>query len=96
MSKHQPTARQKNILRAISKGLRNGTIKSRWSWFTMPSDDGGLVLEITSGFPNAKELGMSRQDLCDFEQWGFLSVTGKGRSYNVNEQAIHIYCQNNL
>jgi len=101
MSKYQLTERQKNILRAVSKGLRNGTIKLRWSWFTIPSDTCGhrLDLEITNGFCNGKELGISLQDLSDFERLGFLDVTrdGKGRgACDVKEKAIHRYCQNNL
>lgn len=89
MPKYQLTDDQKKMLRAASKGLRHRTVKTEWTWFTMPSDTRELYFEITDGFPAAKGLGIKQSDLRDFEQLRFLHAISGRKAYHVNEQAIH-------
>ena len=91
MPKYQLTERQKNILRAASKGLLEGTVKTEWTWQTMQSDTNRfeLDLEITYGFPAAEKLGLCMQDLRDIERLGFLCAIAGRKAYHVVEQVIH-------
>jgi hypothetical protein len=91
MAKYQLTGKQKDILRAASNGLRDGTVQETWSWFTMPSDQGGLALSLT-GLPDAENLGVTTNVLRVFVELGFLielSNNGGSGAYDVHEQAIH-------
>ena len=91
MLKYQLTNGQKDILRAASKGLQEGTVKTEWTWYTMPSDTSGdeTVLKNSAGFPQAEELGIKPADLTNFVLLGFLQVVEKHKHYDVLEQAIH-------
>ncbi len=91
MPKHQLNERQKNILRAASKGLRDGTVKMEWTWYTMQSDDNGfeLAFEITNGFPAANDLGIRKKDLERFAQLGLLTQIPGRKTYRVNVQILH-------
>lgn len=91
MPKYQLTEPQKNILRAASKGLRDGAVKTAWTWYTMQSDTSGdeLALVNGAGFPNAKKLGVKLADLTLFVQRGFLHKVDEREYYHVHEQAIH-------
>lgn len=89
MPKYQLTERQRNILRAASKGLRNGTVKAEWSWYTIPSDTGGLDFEITNGFPAANNRGILKKDLEQFAQLGLLTPIIGRKAYQVNERMLH-------
>ncbi len=96
MPKYQLTERQKNILRAASIGLRKGTLKTEWTWQTMPSDDNGfeLALEITNGFPAANDLGIRMHDLKHFAQLGLLTPIIGRKSYRVNVRMVHNVVRN--
>ena len=91
MPKYQLNERQKRILRAASKGLRDGTVKAEWTWQTMPSDTNrfDLELEITNGLPAANELGVHMKDLRRFEQLGLLTPIPGRKTYRVNERLTH-------
>ena len=91
MPKYQLTDKQKNILRVASKGLRCGTVKTEWTWYTMQSGTSGDELDLINGagFPGAEELGVKLADLTIFVQLGFLHRAGEREYYHVNEQAIH-------
>ncbi len=93
MPKYQLTERQNNILRAVSKGLRKRTVKTKWSWLVVPLDTDDFDVElIVTGFPDAETLGLELSDLHYFARLGFLQVTDKDGSKgtcDVFEQVIH-------
>ena len=91
MPNYQLNDRQKRIIRAASKGLRDGTVKSEWTWQTMPSDDNGfeLALEITNGFPAANDLGIRVPDMELFVHLGLLTQIPGRKTYRVNVRIIH-------
>ena len=93
MPKYQLSERQKNILRAVSTGLRQGTVKTKWLWIVMPLDTDDFDSElIVTGFPDAETLGIELSDLHYFAELGFLQVTDKGGiegTCELFEQVIH-------
>lgn len=91
MAKYRLTERQKDILRAASKGLRDGTVNEIWTWFTMPADEGGLALTLT-GLPESERLGVTLTDLRYLAELGFLTeISSKGSSgaFDVYAPVIH-------
>ena len=87
MAKYQLTEKQKDILRAASKGLRDGTIKQRWTRVS----HGDYIFDV-AGFSESKELGITIEDLIVFADMGFLieQSSKPGSASNVVvEQSIH-------
>lgn len=94
MAKYQLTPKQKEIIRAASKGLCDGSVKQLWNMVA----HGDYVFDVP-GFPAAKELGLSASDLRLFAKLGFLekvSPDPKKHAYDVYEQRIHDAVQNDF
>lgn len=93
MAKYSLIDRQKDMLHAASEGLRDGSVKQLWSYFTMPSDDSGFEVKLAlNGFPQAEQFKITAADLSLFADLGFLAVRNEERtrgSYDVYEQRIH-------
>ena len=58
MPNNQFNDRQKRIIRAFSKGLRDKPDKTKWSYQSIPSDDNAfdLAVDINSGIPAVDEI----------------------------------------
>ena len=93
MPKYQLTERQKDILRAASRGLRKGTVKTKWSCIELPLDTDDFDVElIVDGFPDAETLSIELSDLHYFARLGLLHIAEKrGVEYTCElfEKVIH-------
>ena len=83
MSKLPLTDRQKEVLRVVSAGLRDGSIKTSWGYSPVISRDRIILF----GFPRAAEAGMKSDDMPVFERFGFIQRS-IGDSFTVFEQRI--------
>jgi hypothetical protein len=87
MVKYQLTTKQKDILRAASTGLHDGSVSSQWILVMNRSD-----LHQVKGFPNVVDLGVDETDFRVLLECGFLRArieSGQNRTFDVMEQRIH-------
>ena len=87
MVKYQLTTKQKDILRAASNGLHEGSVSSLWILIL----DRGKVWEV-KGFPTVVGLGVSETDFRTLQEYDFLKSRtdiGQSRTFDVMEQRIH-------
>ena len=86
--------RQRVLVRALSTGLRDGSVERTVTWINMPSDTVGGKLDqvFTSGISEDRDWEIQREDFRDFEACGFLEIlrdNGNAGAYQLFEQVIH-------
>lgn len=87
MNKYSLTSKQRDILRAIAEGIRDGSVDTEWLYSRAIGD----VYTDLSGFARAQELQMKESDLSTFANLGFISHGEKRTNcvaYHVYEQSV--------